>query len=88
MKAAKIALDGVRQEADVGSRTILDILDAEQELFTANVNLVTAQRNEVIAIYNVKSIMGELTADNLNLPGPHYDMDSYRDKVKCRMIGF
>ena len=88
MKAAKIALDGVRQEADVGSRTILDILDAEQELFTANVNLVTAQRNEVIAIYNVKSIMGELTADNLNLPGPHYDMDSYRDKVKYRMIGF
>jgi outer membrane protein len=59
--ANEIALDGVRREAAVGSRTVLDVLDAEQELLDSRVNLVRAQRDQIVAIYGVKSASGALT---------------------------
>ena len=43
VRANQIALEGVQQEALVGARTVLDVLDAEQELFTSQVNLVRAR---------------------------------------------
>ena len=50
IRAAEIALDGVEQEARVGSRTVLDVLDAEQELLNAKVALVRSQRDEIVAV--------------------------------------
>ncbi len=73
VRASEIALDGVRREAEVGSRTVLDVLDAEQELLDARVNLVRAERDVVLASYQVHSAMGQLTADYLELDGPRYD---------------
>ena len=61
VSANTIALDGVRQEAAVGSRTTLDVLDAEQELLNSEVNLVRAERDKFVAAYNLLSTMGYLT---------------------------
>ena len=71
--AAEIALEGVRQENAVGARTILDILDAKQELLDAQVSLVRSQRDEIIAGYQVHSAVGRLTARDLNLPVEVYN---------------
>ena len=88
IKAAQIALDGVKQEQQFGARTTLDVLDAEQELFAANVNLVRSQRNEVIAFYSLLTVLGELTPKNLALKVDEYDPTDKYDLVKWLPAGF
>jgi len=73
VRANEIAFEGVQQEAQVGSRTTLDVLDAEQELLDSRVSLVRAQRDEQVAAYSLLSAMGELTAEDLGLPVEYYD---------------
>ncbi len=73
VRANQIALDGVRQENLVGARTVLDVLDAEQELLNSQVNLVTAQRDVSIAAYAALAAIGRLTAQDLGLPVEIYD---------------
>ena len=73
VRAAEIALEGVRQENEVGARTILDILDAERELLDAQVNLVRSQRDEIVAGFEVLSAIGQLTARDLELTVAVYD---------------
>ncbi|NBC34839.1 MAG: TolC family outer membrane protein [Alphaproteobacteria bacterium] len=85
--SASIALDGVQQEALVGSRTTLDVLDAEQELLDARVSLVTAQRDEVVAGYEVLAAMGLLTARELGLPVDYYDIDRDYEETRGRFWG-
>ncbi len=87
VKAAAVALDGVKQENEVGSRTTLDVLDAEQELFVARVNLITAQTNEVIAIYNLRASIGYLTMEKLKLPVEIYNPKDHYQRVKYRFVG-
>lgn len=82
ISAAQIAFDGVRQEAQLGSRTTLDVLNAEQELLDARVGEIAAQANEVVASYALLSAMGILTADHLNLPVQQYDPTAYYNMVK------
>lgn len=65
--ANEIAFDGVQQEAQVGSRTTLDVLDAEQELLDARVTLVGARRNEMVAAYALLSAIGRLNINDLGL---------------------
>lgn len=85
--AARIALDGVRQENLVGSRTVLDVLDAEQELLNAQVSLVGAERNEIVARYQLYSAIGRLTARNLRLNVPYYDETDHYKQVRDRWTG-
>lgn len=73
VQSAQVALEGVVQENTVGARTVLDILDAEQEVLDAQVNLVRAQRDEVVASFRVGAAVGELTAASLGLPVTIYD---------------
>lgn len=87
IRAAEIALEGVRQEALVGSRTVLDVLDAEQELLDARVNLVTALRDEVVAAYQLRAATGDLTARKLGLPVKYYDPKVYHDENRGRWFG-
>jgi len=82
VQAAQIALDGVVQENTVGARTVLDILDAEQEVLDAQVSLVRAQRDEVVASFRVASAIGRLTALDLALPVTIYDPVVDYDKVR------
>ena len=77
IKAADIALEGVQREASVGSRTVLDVLDAEQELLDAKVSLVRAKRDEVVASFQLKEAVGQLTAENLSLQVDLFDPDAY-----------
>ena len=73
--AAEIALNGVREEARVGQRTTLDVLNAQQDLVNARVALVTAQRDRVVASYTVLAAVGGLSPQILGLGIPIYDPD-------------
>ena len=80
--ANEIALEGVQREAEVGSRTVLDVLDAEQELLDSRVNLVTAERNKVVNALQLLSTGGNLTAEYLGLPVALYDpVEAYEDSA-------
>ena len=86
VRAAQIAFDGVSEEAKVGARTTLDVLDAEQELLDARATVVTAQRDEVVSAYGLLAAMGKLTVKHLGLdvedplpPGSYYAEVKERD---------
>lgn len=85
--AAELALDGVRQEAEVGSRTVLDVLDAEQELLDARVALVAVERDEYVAGFDLRAAVGQLTAQDLGLPVEVYDPTDYYRAVRNKLIG-
>ncbi|MDF1793003.1 MAG: TolC family protein, partial [Thalassobaculaceae bacterium] len=87
VQSAEIALDGVQQEATVGARTVLDVLDAEQELLDAQVNLVTADRNAIVAAFTLLSSLGRLTAQDLGLPVEIYDYDQHYLAVESKYYG-
>ncbi len=87
IEAAEVALEGVQREASVGSRTVLDVLDAEQELLNARVNFVGAQRDEVVAVFDLMSAMGRLTAEKMNLPVDLYDPRGHYQKVRNKWVG-
>jgi outer membrane protein len=84
VRAAEIALEGVKQEAQVGSRTVLDVLDAEQELRDARVSLVRARRDVTVASFEVRRAVGTLVASKLALSVELYDpaknYKTYRDR--------
>jgi outer membrane protein len=80
--AAETALNGVREEARVGQRTTLDVLNAQQELLNARVNLITAQRDRVVASYAVVQAMGRLHSRALGLAVNHYSPKIHYDQVK------
>jgi len=88
VKAAEIALEGVREEARVGQRTTLDVLNAQQTLLNARVSLVSAQRDRVVASYVAMAAIGRLTAANLRLAVVHYDPTVHFDQVKNKWIGW
>ncbi|MEE8334464.1 MAG: TolC family outer membrane protein [Alphaproteobacteria bacterium] len=88
VRAAGIALDGVNQEAQVGSRTVLDVLDAEQEMLDARVNLVRAQRDDVVASFELRQAGGSLTAQRLGLPVEIYDFDRHYKSIRNRWYGW
>lgn len=80
--AAQIAYNGVREEATLGARTTLDVLDAEQELLNAEVNRVVAENTRYVAVYSLLAAMGLLTVDHLNLGIPTYDPVAHYNAVK------
>ena len=82
IRAARVAFRGVRDEATLGARTTIDVLNAEQELLNAQADLIAAQSDEVIASYQVLSAMGLLTAAHLRLPVQQYDPAAYYNLVK------
>lgn len=88
VRAAQIALDGTQQEALVGSRTVLDVLIAEQQLFTTQSQLVTAQHDAALAEFNLAAATGRLIAPELKLPVQLYDMERHYRSVKDKLIGF
>jgi outer membrane protein len=85
--AAEIALNGVREEARVGQRTTLDVLNAQQELVNARVALVTAQRDRVVASYTLLAAVGRLSAQVLSLKVPIYDPITHYHQVRDTWAG-
>lgn len=82
IRAARVAFQGVREEATLGARTTLDVLDAEQNLLDAETNRISAQADQYIASYQVLESMGMLTAQRLGLPVQIYDPAAYYNLVK------
>ncbi len=87
IRANQIALEGVQREAIVGSRTTLDVLNAEQLLLNSRVTLVQNLSNLVTASYSVAAAIGRLTARDLNLNVPMYDETAYYNAVRQRLFG-
>ena len=87
VRANEVALSGVRQEALVGSRTTLDVLNAEQELLNSQLSLISARHDVQVAYYGVLGGVGHLTARTLGLPVEYYDEEKYYNKVGSRWIG-
>ncbi|MEZ5759133.1 MAG: TolC family outer membrane protein [Emcibacteraceae bacterium] len=88
LEANEIALEGVRQEADVGSRTILDVLDAEQELLDARVNNARAVRDRTVAAFNLLATIGQLNAKDLGLNVDIYDAEGKSEDTEWKIYGF
>lgn len=80
--ASEVALNGVREEARVGQRTTLDVLNAQQALVNARVNLVTAQRDRVVASFTLLSAVGRLSPEVLGLNIPSYDPMVHYQQVR------
>jgi outer membrane protein len=88
IRAAQIALEGVQQQQQVGARTVLDVLNAQQELFGDQVSLVKAQHDLAVAEFNLSQQIGRLTAADLNLPVQLYDVNTHYRSVRNKLIGF
>ncbi len=82
VRSAQIAFEGVQEEAMLGARTTLDVLDLEQDLRDAQLQLASSQRDEYVAAYQLLSTMGLLTVEHLNLGIPTYDPEAYHNKVQ------
>lgn len=80
--ANRIALAGVREEERVGQRTLLDVLNAEQELLNSEVTLATDRRNLVVASYTVLSTIGRLNAQELGVANLVYDPEQHYNQVR------
>jgi outer membrane protein len=87
VQAAEIALNGVREEARVGQRTTLDVLNAQQELVNARVALVSAQRDRVVASFTLLSAVGRLSPQVLGLRVPVYDANVHYQQVRDTWAG-
>jgi outer membrane protein len=87
VQASEIALNGVREEARVGQRTTLDVLNAQQELVNARVSLVSAQRDRVVASYTLLAAVGRLSPQVLGLRVPTYDSGVHYHQVRDTWAG-
>jgi outer membrane protein len=87
VNAAEIALNGVREEARVGQRTTLDVLNAQQELVNARVALVTAQHDRVVASYTLLAAVGALSMQRLGLNVLIYDPMVHYQQVRDAWMG-
>jgi len=72
----------VRQEAALGARTTLDVLNAEQELLDARASRIAAETAQYVAVYALLASMGLLTVEHLNLGIPTYDPEAYYNAVR------
>jgi len=77
INAAQLAFEGVREEASLGARTTLDVLDAEQDLLEARISRIEAQSDLYAASYGILSASGLMTVEYLNLPVPEYNVEAY-----------
>lgn len=82
VQANQTAFEGVRDEAALGARTSLDVLDAEQDLLSARTDRISAEATRYIGVYSLLSAMGLLTVDHLRLGIPTYDPAAYYNAVR------
>ena len=87
IRANEIALEGVEREAIVGSRTTLDVLNAQQQLLNSRTSLVQNLAQVVNASYAVAAAIGRLTARDMHLPVPLYDETAYYNAVRDKWVG-
>lgn len=87
MQAADVALTGVRQEETIGQRTLLDVLNAEQDILDARLQSIVAKRDEVVGAYEVLSQIGHLSAEQIGLATLIYDPTVHYEEVRRKWFG-
>ena len=87
VSAAGLALNGVIEERNVGQRTTLDVLNAQADVITAQILLVGAQRDEVVAGYALSSAIGRLSASRLGLNVAIYEPKEHFEAVEDKWYG-
>lgn len=87
VSAAALALDGINQEYLVGSRTTIDVLNAEQEVLNARIGVAQAEYAHFLSNYRLLQAMGKLTAKHVGLGGSYYDPAANYNRVKNKWIG-
>lgn len=87
VEAARVALEGVREEEKVGQRTLLDVLNAEQELLDAEVQQVVTRREVIVTSFGLLASIGRLNADELRLTDTTYDPDVHYAEVERKWWG-
>lgn len=87
VNASRTALAGVREEERAGQRTLLDVLNAEQEALNAEVQLVSTRRNLVVASYNVLTAIGRLTGPELAVTAEVYDPETHYNEIRRKWWG-
>ncbi|MDG4874434.1 TolC family outer membrane protein [Mesorhizobium sp. WSM4935] len=85
--AAQLALNGVIEERNVGQRTTLDVLNAQNAVITAKINQASSERDVVVASYAILSAMGRLSVDRLGLPVTKYRPEEHYNAVKDKWYG-
>lgn len=88
VEAAQVAYDSIAEEAKAGRRTVIDTLNAEQDLFLARANLIRARHDQLAAAYAVRSSLGQMTAQSLDLPVRLHDPGQYYRDADGRWIGW
>ena len=88
VEAAAEALAGVTEQSKVGTRTTIEVLNAEQELLDAKIDLVKSQHDRDLAVVQIKAAMGQLTVDHLKLPVRPYDPTLHYRDVRGQWAGF
>lgn len=87
VKAARLAQEGVQQENTLGARSVLDVLDAEQEYLDARVALITAQRNSIVAEFALAATLGLLTPENLGTRDFSHEFEEHLDEIRWKILG-
>ena len=88
IKANEMAVDGVKRENEVGSRTLLDVLDAEQDLLEEKVEVIKVKRDKFEKVFILTAYMGKLSSSDLNLDVSSYDPEKNYLAVKNLWLGF
>lgn len=86
VRANELALEGVQQEQQVGLRTTLDVLNAQQELLDSKLAVIRAERDAYVAAHSLLLSIGKLDAKALNVNAPLYDPKDHRDAVRWTML--
>jgi TolC family type I secretion outer membrane protein len=87
VKASQLALDGVKQEALVGSRTTLDVLNSQRDVVSAEVQLAQAERDQIVAAYQLLAVTGQLTPAEIGLGIENYDPTENYNNSRLKFIG-
>lgn len=88
VEAAQIAYDGAVQEELVGTKTILDVLTSEERLNDTKLAKVEATKQYILAAYQMKTLMGQLTAKSLHLKVNYFEPEQEFKNIKTKIIGF
>ena len=88
INANEMAAEGVKKEYEVGSRTLLDVLDAEQDLLEEKVEIIKVKRDKFVTIFKLIASMGKLSSTNLNIEVSSHDHEKNYVAVKNMWLGF
>lgn len=86
--ARELTLEGMKHEYSVGTKSILDVLDAETKLTEAKTAAIETQKNYLLSAYKVKAMVGQMTAQALHLPVKYFKPESEFKKTKAKIVGF